>query len=161
MRSRTPENPTLFPQIFYLFHSSVYDCCCCCCSKNILIKDKKWAVSTKWTVHQWYRATLQWYCPGANQWWLGLRSCYTSLPLKMNYRFCGKSELNSYFSSIKLKNTPTGRNIYRASTQPWAGVLKNRGQRSTDGYSEAWSKSTFEVKSIKELMRMTEEFEAE
>ena len=28
-----------------------------------------------------------------------------------------------------------------------------------DGYSEAWSKSTFEVKSIKELMRMTEEFE--
>ncbi len=28
-----------------------------------------------------------------------------------------------------------------------------------DGYSEAWSKSTFEVKSIKELMKMTEEFE--
>ena len=29
-----------------------------------------------------------------------------------------------------------------------------------DGYSEAWSKSTFEVGSIKELMRLTEEFEA-
>ncbi len=28
-----------------------------------------------------------------------------------------------------------------------------------DGYSEAWSKSTFDVKSIKELMRLTEEFE--
>jgi hypothetical protein len=28
-----------------------------------------------------------------------------------------------------------------------------------DGYSEAWSKSTFEVISIKELMRLTEEFE--
>lgn len=28
-----------------------------------------------------------------------------------------------------------------------------------DGYSEAWSKSTFEVKSIRELMKMTEEFE--
>jgi len=28
-----------------------------------------------------------------------------------------------------------------------------------DGYSEAWSKSTFEVKSIKELMRLTQEFE--
>jgi len=28
-----------------------------------------------------------------------------------------------------------------------------------DGYSEAWSKSTFEVKSIKELMHLTEEFE--
>jgi hypothetical protein len=30
-----------------------------------------------------------------------------------------------------------------------------------DGYSEAWSKSTFEVESIKELMRLTEEFEEE
>ena len=30
-----------------------------------------------------------------------------------------------------------------------------------DGYSEAWSKSTFEVNSIKELMRLTEEFEAD
>ncbi len=28
-----------------------------------------------------------------------------------------------------------------------------------DGYSEAWSKSTFPVKSIKELMRLTEEYE--
>jgi hypothetical protein len=28
-----------------------------------------------------------------------------------------------------------------------------------DGYSEAWSKSTFEAKSITELMRLTEEFE--
>jgi hypothetical protein len=28
-----------------------------------------------------------------------------------------------------------------------------------DGYSEAWSKSTFEVSSIKELIRLTEEFE--
>ena len=28
-----------------------------------------------------------------------------------------------------------------------------------DGYTEAWSKSTFSVKSIKELMRLTEEFE--
>lgn len=28
------------------------------------------------------------------------------------------------------------------------------------GYSEAWSKTTFEVKSIKELMRLSEEFEA-
>ncbi len=30
-----------------------------------------------------------------------------------------------------------------------------------DGYSEAWSKSTFKAKSIKELMRLTEEFESE
>jgi hypothetical protein len=27
------------------------------------------------------------------------------------------------------------------------------------GYSEAWTKSTFEVSSIKELMRMTEDVE--
>ena len=30
-----------------------------------------------------------------------------------------------------------------------------------DGYSEAWSKATFEARSIKELMRLTEEFESE
>jgi hypothetical protein len=30
-----------------------------------------------------------------------------------------------------------------------------------DGYSEAWSKSTFTIKSIKELMRLTEKFEEE
>ncbi len=30
-----------------------------------------------------------------------------------------------------------------------------------DGYSEAWSKSTFEVSSIKELMKLTEEYEEE
>ena len=28
-----------------------------------------------------------------------------------------------------------------------------------DGYSEAWSKSTFQVNSVKELMSLTEEFE--
>jgi hypothetical protein len=28
-----------------------------------------------------------------------------------------------------------------------------------DDYSEAWSRSTFEAKSIKELMRLTEEYE--
>ena len=30
-----------------------------------------------------------------------------------------------------------------------------------DGYSESWSKSTFEVKSITELMQLTEEFEVQ
>ena len=28
-----------------------------------------------------------------------------------------------------------------------------------DGYSEAWSRSTFQITSIREIMRMTEEFE--
>jgi hypothetical protein len=47
-------------------------------------------------------------------------------------------------------------------------MLKSRGADLSnakiagkfDGYSEAWSKFTFEAKSIKELMRLTEEFEA-
>ena len=44
------------------------------------------------------------------------------------------------------------------------GLLEVRNQIQKidgkfDGYSEAWSKSTFEVKSIKELMKLTEEFE--
>jgi hypothetical protein len=30
-----------------------------------------------------------------------------------------------------------------------------------DGFSEAWSKSTFEVKSIKQLMLLTETFEGD
>jgi hypothetical protein len=38
--------------------------------------------------------------------------------------------------------------------------LSNQGIAGKfDGYSEAWSKSTFEVSSIKELMRLTEEYE--
>ena len=57
------------------------------------------------------------------------------------------------------------------STQQWERsilkMLKARGADlkndkiagKFDGYSEAWSKSTFEAKSIKELMRVTEEFE--
>ena len=56
-------------------------------------------------------------------------------------------------------------------TQQWESailrMLKARGADLSnakiagkfDGYSEAWSKSTFEVKSIKELMRLTEEYE--
>jgi hypothetical protein len=56
-------------------------------------------------------------------------------------------------------------------TQQWETailrMLKNKGADLSnskiagkfDGYSEAWSKSTFPVKSIKELMRLTEEFE--
>jgi hypothetical protein len=56
-------------------------------------------------------------------------------------------------------------------TQKWETailrMLKSRGADLSnskiagkfDGYSEAWSKSTFEAKSIKELMRLTEEFE--
>ena len=59
------------------------------------------------------------------------------------------------------------------STQEWeTAILRMLRAKGADlgnasiagkysGYSEAWSKSTFEVKSIKELMRQTEEYEAE
>ena len=40
-----------------------------------------------------------------------------------------------------------------------ADLSNNKIAGKFDGYSEAWSKSTFPVKSIKELMRLTEEFE--
>ena len=40
-----------------------------------------------------------------------------------------------------------------------ADLSNNKIAGKFDGYSEAWSKSTFEVSSIKELMRLTEEFE--
>ena len=62
-------------------------------------------------------------------------------------------------------------------TKPFLGVCGRFGEKKNrksgvvlgpieiagkfDGYSEAWSKSTFEVKSIKELMRLTVEFESE
>jgi len=38
-------------------------------------------------------------------------------------------------------------------------VLNSKIAGKFDGYSEAWSKNRFPVKSIKELMRLTEEFE--
>lgn len=40
-----------------------------------------------------------------------------------------------------------------------ADLSNNTVAGKFEGYSEAWSKSTFPVKSIKELMRLTEEFE--
>jgi hypothetical protein len=40
-----------------------------------------------------------------------------------------------------------------------ADLSNNKIAGKFDGYSEAWSKSTFPVKTIKELMRLTEEFE--
>ena len=40
-----------------------------------------------------------------------------------------------------------------------AKIIKKTSLKKFDGYSEAWSKSTFPVKSSKELMRLTEEFE--
>lgn len=50
--------------------------------------------------------------------------------------------------------------ILRMLKAKGADLSNSRIAGKFDGYSEAWSKSTFEVKSIKELMRLTEEFEA-
>jgi hypothetical protein len=49
--------------------------------------------------------------------------------------------------------------ILRMLKAKGADLSNERVAGKFDGYSEAWSKSTFEAKSIKELMRLTEEFE--
>ena len=49
--------------------------------------------------------------------------------------------------------------ILRMLKEKGADLSNSKIAGKFDGYSEAWSKSTFEVKSIKELMRLTEEFE--
>ena len=49
--------------------------------------------------------------------------------------------------------------ILRMLKAKGADLSNNRIAGKFDGYSEAWSKSTFEASSIKELMRLTEEFE--
>ncbi|MSV91744.1 MAG: hypothetical protein F2690_06635 [Actinobacteria bacterium] len=49
--------------------------------------------------------------------------------------------------------------ILRMLKAKGADLSNNKIAGKFDGYSEAWSKSTFEVKSIKELMRLTEEYE--
>ena len=49
--------------------------------------------------------------------------------------------------------------ILRMLKAKGADLANSRIAGKYSGYSEAWSKSTFEAKSIKELMRLTEEFE--
>jgi len=48
---------------------------------------------------------------------------------------------------------------YKPPTRSLAKINPKLGGKKFDGWTEAWSKSTFDVKSIKELMRFTEEFE--
>ncbi len=49
--------------------------------------------------------------------------------------------------------------ILRMLKAKGADLKNNKIAGKFDGYSEAWSKSTFRVSSIKELMRLTEDFE--
>jgi hypothetical protein len=51
------------------------------------------------------------------------------------------------------------RSILRMLRSKGADLSNAKIAGKFDGYSEAWSKSTFDVKSIKELMRLTEAFE--
>ena len=51
------------------------------------------------------------------------------------------------------------KSILRALKRKGAKIVSKTSPKKFDGYTESWSKSTFEVKSIKELMRLTEEFE--
>ncbi len=51
------------------------------------------------------------------------------------------------------------KSVLRALKKKGAKIVSKTSPKKFDGYTEAWSKSTFEVKSIKELMRLTEEFE--
>ena len=51
------------------------------------------------------------------------------------------------------------KSVLRALKKKRAKIVSKTSPKKFDGYSEAWSKSTFPVKSIKELMRLTEEFE--
>ena len=51
------------------------------------------------------------------------------------------------------------KSILRMLKAKGADLSNSKVAGKFDGYSEAWSKSTFPVKSIKELMRLTEEFE--
>jgi hypothetical protein len=77
-----------------------------------------------------------------------------------------KNHKNSGWELLELRGPMDGH-----LTQQWETailrMLKTKGVDLSnaeiagkfDGYSEAWSRSTFEVNSIKELMRLTEEFE--
>ena len=49
--------------------------------------------------------------------------------------------------------------ILRIPEAKSADLSNNKIAGKFDGYPEVWSKSIFRVKSIKELMRLTEEFE--
>jgi len=59
----------------------------------------------------------------------------------------------------KAKNIET--NILKYLKFRKVKFANKAGGLKFDGWTEAWSKSTFEIKSIKELMRLTQEFEGE
>ena len=51
------------------------------------------------------------------------------------------------------------KSVLRALKKKGAKIVSKTSPKKFDGYTEAWSKSTFEVESIKELMKLTEEYE--
>jgi hypothetical protein len=68
-------------------------------------------------------------------------------------------EIRGPIDGLLARNWETA--ILRMLKAKGADLSNSKISGKFDGYSEAWSKSTFEVKSIKELMRLTEEYEGE
>ena len=71
-------------------------------------------------------------------------------------KFSNKLNINYYF---KENSGPGDSRNYGMLKAKGADLSNSKIAGKFDGYSEAWSKSTFQAKSIKELMRITEEFE--
>ena len=65
-------------------------------------------------------------------------------------------EIRGPFDGLLARNLETA--ILRMLKANGADLSNAKIAGKFDGYSEAWSKSRFEVKSIRELMRLTEEF---
>jgi uncharacterized Zn-finger protein len=77
-----------------------------------------------------------------------------------------KTHQNLGWELIELRGPMDGhltreweRSILQMLKAEGADLSNSKIAGNFDGFSEAWSKSTFPVKSIKELMRLTEEFE--
>jgi hypothetical protein len=66
-------------------------------------------------------------------------------------------ELRGPMDGLMAQNWETS--ILRMLKAKKADLSNRKIAGKFDGYSEAWSKSTFEATSIKELMELTEDFE--
>jgi hypothetical protein len=58
---------------------------------------------------------------------------------------------------VLARDLETG--VLRMLRKNGALMIKGSDHQQFDGYSESWTKATFPVDSIKELMRLTDEFE--
>ena len=95
--------------------------------------------------------------------WMMFQIGITNVPdirLPIHYRNGWQTvEIRGPIDGLLARNWETA--ILRMLKAKGADLSNAKIAGKFDGYSEAWSKSTFEVKSIKDLMRLTEEFEEE